>query len=141
MALPCFCSTRCTAPTEQLAAHSFTKLALFLSLHRREKEALGAAGEALKLAPEPVAKLLQVTLRRKLGELRTDEELRVAETTLIEINGKIPLRSLEEQRATTVAELAVWRKVADNGKFSTCLEFVDAARTLICVVGRLAFSS
>jgi len=126
---------------EQLAAHSFTRLALFLSLHRREKEALGAAGEALKLAPEPVAKLLQVTLRRKLGELRTDEEVRIAEKTLIEIHGKIPLRTLEEQRATTVAELAVWRKVTDNGKFSTCLEFVDAARTLICVIGRLAFSS
>jgi len=126
---------------EQLAAHSFTRLALFLSLHRREQEALNAADEALKLAPEPVAKLLHVTLRRKLGELRTDEEVRMAEKTLIEIQGKLPLRTLEEQRSTTVAELAVWRKVADNGKFSTCFELVDAARTLICVIGRLAFSS
>jgi len=126
---------------EQLAAHSFTRLALFLSLRRREQDALNAADEALKLAPEPVAKLLQVTLRRKLGELRTDEEVRMAEKTLIEIEGKIPLRTLEEQRATAVADLAVWRKVADNGKISTCLELVDAARMLTCVIGRLAFSS
>jgi len=114
---------------------------LFLSLRRREQDALNAADEALKLAPEPVAKLLQVTLRRKLGELRTDEEVRMAEKTLIEIEGKIPLRTLEEQRATAVADLAVWRKVADNGKISTCLELVDAARMLTCVIGRLAFSS
>merc|ERR1719210_156870 len=79
----------------KLAAHAMTRLSYFLTLRGRHEEALNATQEALNHTEDPLAVLLQVRLRRRLGELKTDAELSLAEEQLGEIVGQLPSETLE----------------------------------------------
>jgi len=123
---------------QKLAAHALGRLGYFLSLRGRKEEALEAATVALKQEEDPLSQYLQVSLRRSLGALTTSEEVHSAERTLSSVAGKLPSKTLEDQRAAAHAELGWWRLVATEG-LHVCLRAWDAAQMLICVFCGLAF--
>jgi len=94
---------------QKLAAHALGRLGYFLSLRGRQEEALEAATAALKQEEDPLSQYLQVSLRRSLGILTTSEEVHSAERQLSSVAGKLPSKTLEDQRAAAHAELGWWR--------------------------------
>jgi len=126
---------------QKLAAHALGRLAYFLSLRGRKEEALEAAGLALKHGEQdPLAQFLEVTLRRSLGELKSEEEVQTAEMKLAAVAGLMPSKTLEDQRAIAHAELGWWRLVATDG-LKVCFRAWDAAQMLICLFSGLIFDS
>jgi len=124
---------------QKLAAHALGRLAYFLSLRGRKEEALEVAGVALTHGEEdPLAQFLQVSLRRSLGELKSDSEVETAEKQLAAVAGKMPSKTLEDQRASAHAELGWWGKVATEG-LQVCLRAWDAAQMLICFLSGVMF--
>jgi hypothetical protein len=124
---------------QKLAAHALGRLGYFLSLRGRKEEGLEAAAEALKHGEEdPLAQYLQVSLRRSLGELKSNEEVHAAEKILAVVAGKLPSKTLEDQRSAAHAELGWWRLVATDG-LKVCLRAWDAAQMLICVMSGFVF--
>jgi len=124
---------------QKLAAHALGRLAYFLSLRGRKEEALEVAGVALTHGEEdPLAQFLQVSLRRSLGELKSDSEVETAEKQLAAVAGKMPSKTLEDQRASAHAELGWWGKVATEG-LQVCLRAWDAAQMLICLLSGVMF--
>jgi len=125
---------------QQLASHSLSRLGYFLSLRGRKEEALNAAGRALEHNKEDaLAQYLQASLKRSLGELQTTEQITVAERQLNVVAGKLPSKTLEDQRAAASAELGWWRLVATEG-LQVCYRAWDAAQMLICFLCGLAFN-
>lgn len=124
---------------QKLASHALGRLGYFLSLRGRKPEALEAAGSALEHGEEdPLAQYLQASLRRTLGELKTDEEVIVAEKQMASVAGKLPSKTLEDQRAAAHQEMQWWGLVAKDG-LRVCLKAWDAAQMLICLLMGLAF--
>lgn len=124
---------------QKLASHALGRLGYFLTLRGRKEEALESAGQALDHGEEdPLAQYLQASLRRSLGELRTTEEVEFAEKQLSSVAGKLPSKTLEDQRAVAHGELGWWRLVATEG-LQVCLRAWDAAQMLICVFCGLVF--
>lgn len=124
---------------QKLASHALGRLGYFLSLRGRKEEALVVAGEALQHGEEdPLSQYLQASLGRSLGELQTTEQVLDAEKKLGQVAGKLPSKTLEEQRATAHAELGWWRLVATDG-LQVCLRAWDVAQMLICALSGLVF--
>jgi tetratricopeptide (TPR) repeat protein len=127
---------------EKLAAHTLGRLGYFLSLRGRKEEALTAVNDALNVSEsvekEPLAQYLQVSLKRSLGEIKS-EEMQVVESQLSDVAGKLPSKTLEDARAAAHTELEWWRLVATEG-LHICLQAWDAAQMLICALMGLAFS-
>mmetsp|Transcript_129719 Transcript_129719/g.289262 ORF Transcript_129719/g.289262 Transcript_129719/m.289262 type:complete len:449 (-) Transcript_129719:155-1501(-) len=121
----------------RLAGHSLARLGYLLVLRCRPREARDFADWALKHSQgDPLAMYLRVTLRRSLGELRTDAELVEAEEQLQKLAGRMPSSDLEERRAAAEVELGAFRGAAVEG-FHRCFALHDSARLLICLLGRL----
>lgn len=122
----------------KLASHSLTRLAYFLSLRGRHHRALAVAQQALLHSHDPLAIYLTVTIRRTLGDLKTDQEVAEAEGIVASVAGQLPSQALEQQRAALEEELRLWRRAAAEEEGS-CLALHDVARVLLCFVGRLVF--
>jgi hypothetical protein len=117
----------------KLAAHSLTRLGYFLSLRGRKEEAQEVIKEALVHFEDPLAQYLQVSFRRTAGELTTDVEVRSAEAVLGAVAGRLPSKSLEEQRAQDHEDFIWWGRVADGG-IRVCFEAQDVAQFLTCTL-------
>lgn len=125
---------------QQLAAHALGRLGYFLSLRGRKEEALEASARALEHNKEDaLAQYLQASLKRSLGELQTTEQVLAAERQLSVVAGKLPSKTLEDQRAAAHAELGWWRLVATEG-LQVCLRAWDAAQMLICFLCGFTFN-
>lgn len=123
---------------QKLAAHALGRLGYFLSLRGRKTEALEMIGEALKHGNDPLAQYLQASLRRSLGELRTTEDITIAETQLSSVAGQLPSKLLEEQRESAHTQITWWRLVGTQG-LQVCLKAWDAAQFLICMFCGMLF--
>jgi hypothetical protein len=130
----------------KLAAHSMTRLSYFFMLRGRPQEALIAADEARTLHADPLARYLSATLRRELGDLRTDADVVAARKELTDITGQLPSPDLEKLRAAAEADLALWQSVTPGVEVSAeatgptkCFTMGDAAQTLICLFGWCIF--
>jgi tetratricopeptide (TPR) repeat protein len=119
---------------KRLAAHSLTRLAYFVHLRGRYEEAFDFAERALAYSADPLASFLRATLGRRLGRLRTSEDVDAAERTLGEIAGRLPSKGLEEQREAAVLELRLWREAAHGESPSSCLALAEAAKVLLCLL-------
>lgn len=123
----------------QLAAHALGRLGYFLSLRGRTEDALAVSAKALEHGKDDaLAQYLQASLKRSMGELQTTQQILEAERQLSVVAGKLPSKILEDQRATSHAELGWWRQVATGG-LHVCLKAWDAAQMLICLLSGLAF--
>jgi len=119
------------------AAQAYRDLAELLLSRGYHEDALEAAGQALSQDNrDAVALYLQATLRRSLGELKTDEDVRHAKQQLQQAAGRLP-EEYEAHRVTSHAELWGWGIVAGRGNYRTCFELHDSARVLICLFCRL----
>jgi len=123
----------------KLASHSLTRLGFFLSLRGRTDEAQDAVMEALHHFEDPLAQYLHVSLRRSVGALTTDAEVRAAENVLGSVAGRLPSKLLEEQRAQDHEEFLWWGRVADGG-LRVCFAAQDAAQFLICMLCGFVFN-
>jgi hypothetical protein len=124
---------------QKLASHALGRLSYFLSLRGRKEEALNVSVSALENGEEdPLAHYLQASLRRSLGELKTNEDVYAAQDQLEKVAGKLPSKALEDQRAVAAHELGWWRLVATDG-LQVCLRAWDAAQMLICVFAGLVY--
>eukprot|EP00747_Dinoflagellata_sp_TGD_P162429 gnl/TRDRNA2_/TRDRNA2_180029_c0_seq1.p1 gnl/TRDRNA2_/TRDRNA2_180029_c0~~gnl/TRDRNA2_/TRDRNA2_180029_c0_seq1.p1 ORF type:complete len:617 (+),score=145.44 gnl/TRDRNA2_/TRDRNA2_180029_c0_seq1:71-1921(+) len=119
----------------KLAAHSLARLGYFLMLRGRKTEALESVEGALKHNKDPLALYLHATLRRTLGELKTDSEVMEAKEQLRITAGKLPSKGLEDQRAAVHDELEFWHSVAAGG-IDKCFDARDAANFVICLICR-----
>jgi hypothetical protein len=117
---------------EKLAAHALARLGYFLSLRARKPEALEIIDEAMKHGNDPLAQYLQASLRRSLGELKSNEDVTTAETQFSSVAGQLPSKLLEEQRAAAHAQITWWRQVGTQG-LQVCFQAWDAAQFLICM--------
>jgi len=115
----------------KLAAHCLARLSYFVHLRGRHRDALSFATAALAHSSDPFANYLQATLRRSLDELRTSEDIEMAERQIRDAAGHLPSQGLEQQRAAAEQELVVWRAAAEGG-FDKCFALVDVARVLLC---------
>jgi len=115
----------------KLAAHCLARLSYFVYLRGRHRDALSFATAALAHFSDPFASYLQATLRRSLDELRTSEDIEVAERQIRDAVGHLPSQGLEQQRAAAEQELMLWRAAAEGG-FDKCFALVDVARVLLC---------
>jgi len=115
----------------KLAAHCLARLSYFVYLRGRHRDALSFATAALAHSSDPFANYLQATLRRSLDELRTKEDIGVAERQIHDAVGHLPSQGLEQQRASAEQELVLWRAAAEGG-FDKCFALVDVARVLLC---------
>jgi len=138
-------SRRSRMPMHGLEMHALTRLAFFLDRSGKDEEALAAANEALAVQHTaatsriPLAKFLQATLRRRLGELKTDEQVLEAEMQLLAVKGKLPSQALEEERSVAHADFVMWRNIAETPawsleRFQRCVEMSDGARIFICLL-------
>lgn len=118
-----------------LAAQSLAWLSHHLRLQGRHHDALQAASQALSHADEPLALLLQASLRRSLGQLRSASDVEAAEAQLAAIAGRLPSPQLEAERAAAHAELMRWRSAAAGGAWD-CMADGDAAKILLCLFGK-----
>lgn len=124
----------------KFAGRAFSDLAQHLLSGREHEAALAAAKDALSAdRDEPVALVLDALLRRDLGELRTDSEVKRAVKQLKRAAGRVPNKDLEAKRAWALTEISGWAAVKEAGDISTCLELQDAARVAICVIARLTY--
>eukprot|EP00927_Polykrikos_kofoidii_P062974 TRINITY_DN5778_c0_g1_i1.p1 TRINITY_DN5778_c0_g1~~TRINITY_DN5778_c0_g1_i1.p1 ORF type:complete len:556 (+),score=100.33 TRINITY_DN5778_c0_g1_i1:168-1835(+) len=125
-----------------LAAQSLGRLALLLRLRGRSSDALSAASDALQHDGDPLAAYLQVSLRKELGEFRSEQELLSAEALLRSVAGSLPSRAIEADSQNVLADLSAWRSVADGtrGDWRRCLGLGDVARVLVCATSSLAFA-
>lgn len=124
---------------QQLAAHALSRLAYFLSLRGRKEEAVEMSAKALEHGKDDaLAQFLQASLKRTLGELQTTEQIHVAEKQLSVTAGKLPSKTLEDQREAAHTEFVWWRKVATEG-MHVCLHAWDAAQMLICFLSGIAY--
>lgn len=117
---------------QKLAAHSLTRLGYFLMLRGRQNEAVEVIKEGLEYFEDPLGLYLQASLRRSLGQLQTAHEIQEVEDQVAAVEGQLPSKALEDQRAATHNELQWWREAA-NGSFITCFSAHDAAKFFICV--------
>lgn len=124
---------------QKLAAHSLARLSYFLMLRGKHQESLELAGAALGHASDPFAEYIQVTLRRNLGDLRTEADLELFEQRLAAAAGRLPSPLLEEQRAATHAEMRLWRDAAKGG-IAKCFHMQDAAKVLMCLICKVALA-
>lgn len=115
-----------------LAAHSLGRLSNFLMQRGRQAEALEAATGSLQHADDPLARLLQASLRRSMGLLLTAEDVEAVAAQLQTTSGVALSRSIEEQRVAVLADLADWRDAAKGG-IGACFAFSDAARVMLCL--------
>jgi hypothetical protein len=122
-----------------LAARALALLSHLLMRKGQQQEALDAASKALGYADEPLAKYMQATLRRALGELRTTIALHEAETLLATVAGKLHTVQLETERAELHAEMVQWRR-ASNASALECLGHGDVAKVTLCVLGKFFLS-
>merc|ERR1719282_501917 len=124
---------------KRLSAHILARFGYFLSLRGRKQEALVVANDALsKEEGNPVARFLQMTLRREFGELRTDAEMETYVEQLTSLAGKLPSKLMEQQRHTALQEALAWRTAVSAG-LKGCLGVGDVARVLICAIGHVVF--
>lgn len=124
----------------KLAAQTLSDLAEHEFSFGDHAASLAYAGEALAIDhSEPVALYLQATLRRSLGELRTEEDVHFARQQLEQVAGRLP-GELESRRAVAYEELVGWAAVAEAGTLSKCVELPDVASVLICAMCRLAYA-
>eukprot|EP00927_Polykrikos_kofoidii_P059702 TRINITY_DN54841_c0_g1_i1.p1 TRINITY_DN54841_c0_g1~~TRINITY_DN54841_c0_g1_i1.p1 ORF type:complete len:626 (+),score=124.83 TRINITY_DN54841_c0_g1_i1:134-2011(+) len=121
------------------AARALSDLAQHHLTSGDHQASLIAAGEALTFVPDDALALyLQATLRRGLGELRTDEDVQSALVQLDQASNGLPW-DLEIQRATAYSEIAGWGAVAAAGDMATCIQLHDVAHVLICVLCRMVY--
>jgi tetratricopeptide (TPR) repeat protein len=125
----------------RLAAQTLSEMAEHHLATGDHEASLASAGEALALDDsEPVALYLQATLRRSLGELRTEEDVHLARKQLGQVAGRLPGKELESRRALAHAEMIGWAAVAEAGTLARCFELHDVALVLICAMCRLAYA-
>eukprot|EP00927_Polykrikos_kofoidii_P084929 TRINITY_DN90_c0_g1_i3.p1 TRINITY_DN90_c0_g1~~TRINITY_DN90_c0_g1_i3.p1 ORF type:complete len:593 (-),score=97.56 TRINITY_DN90_c0_g1_i3:44-1822(-) len=125
----------------RLAAHTLSEMGEHHLAIGDHEASLAFAKEALAFDDsEPVALYLQATLRRSLGELRTEEDVHLARKQLGQIAGRLPGKELESRRALAHAEMIGWAAVAEAGTLAKCFELHDAALVLICALCRLAYA-
>jgi len=124
---------------QKLASHALGRLSYFLSLRGRKEEALEVSAKSLQYGEEdPLAVYLQASLRRSLGELKTNEDVEAAEKQLSAVAGKLPSKALEDQRAAAYSDLTWWRLVATEG-LHHCFRAWDAAQMLVCIFSGIVF--
>jgi tetratricopeptide (TPR) repeat protein len=119
-----------------LAAQAFAWLSHLLMQKGQHRQALDAANHSLAHADNPLAQYLRVTLSRSLGDLRTAGDVEAAETQLARIAGLLPSAQLEAKRASVYAEMVEWRLASERGGLQ-CLMQADAAKILLCLLGKL----
>lgn len=126
---------------DKLAAHTFGQLSYFLHQRGKDDIALEAANEAMEMGNDPLASYLQVALRLNLGHLRTVEQVRDAKEQLVDAQGKLPSKLLEDARSATYSNLVMWNKISATGSSEKCLEMADAAEIMICMLGKAAYNA
>lgn len=120
------------------AAASLSRLARLFFHRSRREEALATAIEALRhKSDDPTALFLRASMRATLGKLQTDVEAREVAAELRALEGRLPDPTIERKRAEQYAAMAEWEAVADSGPIA-CLGFGDAARTVLCLLLKLA---
>eukprot|EP00929_Paragymnodinium_shiwhaense_P120330 TRINITY_DN92272_c0_g1_i1.p1 TRINITY_DN92272_c0_g1~~TRINITY_DN92272_c0_g1_i1.p1 ORF type:complete len:573 (-),score=135.50 TRINITY_DN92272_c0_g1_i1:72-1718(-) len=124
---------------DKLASHTYGQLSYFLNQRGRSDLALDSANEAMSLGSDPLASYLQVTLRMSLGELRSAEQVKEAARQLLSIDGRLPSKALEENRAAAYSNMALWNKVSVTETVESCLALGDVANVLICFLGKVAY--
>lgn len=119
-----------------LAGQALAHLSQLLLNNGQLSEALEVAKKSLSYADVPLAKYLQATLRRRLGELTTAAAVHEVELQLETLAGQLPTSYLETQRETMHAELVQWRLASEPGVMG-CFEQTDVAKIALCLVGKL----
>jgi len=120
----------------KLAAHSLSRLGYFLMLRGRYKDALATATEALEHDDDPLGVYVEAAMRRSLGHLQESEDVDTVLSKLEQLQGRLPSKGLEQQRAETYDEITWWREVS-TGSIKDCLGANDAARFVICSTSHL----
>jgi tetratricopeptide (TPR) repeat protein len=121
-----------------LSAQALSKLSFSLKQYGSTTEALEAAGKAIELTQDPLARFVQASIQVTSGLLQNREELKMAEEQLKSVAGQLPTPELEAQRQKMRVEMMMWSWVS-QGDMAKCTGIKDPARFLICVICKLIF--